>query len=227
MSHVETGLSEGQLNCTLKSDAYIGVSKAANQFNWVSWPHSSRLTNRLHIHTNWWTYRASSVYHSLLYLLDYPLNSPAKQSSFSLDEAMNAFTVMRWGFFCLFVYFILRIKSFSTPLSQCRITDIPYPSKFERTINTVEPFTSWEAISLTKMTGKLVSQNYKSLFVLLSFCLTTRHFVYLIQFYINVNYYILPFVLYWCCYPLDTTNYRIIIWLLTTTDQLDLATGLQ
>lgn len=99
MSHVETGLSEGQLNCMLKSDAYTGVSKAANQFNWVPWPHSSRLTNRLHIHTNWWTYRASSVYHSLLYLLDYPLNSPAKQSSFSLDEAMNAFTVMRCFFF--------------------------------------------------------------------------------------------------------------------------------
>lgn len=223
MSHVETGLSEGRLNCMLKSDAYTGVSKAAKQFNWVYWPHSSQLTNRLHIHTNWWTYRASSVYHSLLYLLDYPLNSPAKQSSFSLAEAINAFTVMK-RFFCLFVYFILRIKSWEC---QCRITDIPYPSEFERTINTVEPFTSWEAISLTKMTGKLVSQNYKSLFVLLSFCLTTRHFVYLIQFYINVNYYILPFVLYWCYHPLDTTNSSITIRLLTTIDQLDHATALQ
>lgn len=226
MSHVETGLSEGQLNCMLKSDAYTGVSKAANQFNWVSWPHSSRLTNRLHIHTNWWTYRASSVYHSLLYLLDYPLNSPAKQSSFSLDEAMNAFTVMRCFFF---VY--LFISSWESnhsvhPKANVVLQIFHIPVNL-RELSTLLNHSLHEAISLTKMTGRLVSQNYKSLFVLLSFCLTTRHFVYLIQFYINVNYYILPFVLYWCCYPLDTANYRIIIWLLTTTDQLDLATGLQ
>lgn len=97
--------------------------------------------------------------------------------------------MMMCFFFLAYRYFVIRIKSFNT--------------KWERTIKTVTPFTSWEGISLTKMTGPEVSQNYKSLIVLLSFCLTTRHFVYLTKVKVKVHYYILQFA---CCYLPDTTK---------------------
>lgn len=82
-------------------------------------------------------------------LFVYLCNSQQNKAVVQWMQFWSVFTVI--FVFCLFHLELEIIKSFDNCYSQCWITEISYSSKYARTTNTVKAFTSWEAISLTKM----------------------------------------------------------------------------